>query len=446
MRTKADRTDILMRFLFFVALGVFFPGSGHAGLFEAPGPLKTLVDAAVYQNEGVRQLEAELEALNAEVPAAKALDDPRVILGLNAVPTDTFSLSQEPMTQKQVFITQRFPWFGKLDLRAKRVVLSALLKKEMLRAKKMELRRAVSEAYYDLVYVKRAMELNVELTRMVGQILRVTEAAYAGGKGLQQDIFQAQVELGKLLEEAQTLKSQERSLEDQLNALMNRDTFAAVTISENPKMPSPTAGRESLVVQALSQNPGLAALKSDIDRAGVDIELARKDYRPDVDLSLGYGQRDEDLTGRNLPDFVSGSVSFNIPLWFRDKQDKKLAAARQRKLAAEAAYADLKSRIPFKIDALVREMEGVHENHRLLEEALIVQSDQWARAALSAYEVGKVNFDTLISAQIRKLRLVLQTDRYRASAFKILARLEEIIAVPFEDATPDGGPTRKNPS
>jgi len=407
-----------------------FPGSVKAALFEPPESLKALVAEAVSENEGIRQIEAELEALKMEVPAAAALDDPRITLGINALPVNTFNFNQEPMTQKQVFITQRLPWFGKLSLREKRAVWAAARKVEMLRAKKLELRRGVAEAYFDLIYTGRALALNAQLRKMVGQILQVAEAAYAAGKGLQQDVFQAQVELGKLMEETETLTSRKRGLEDRLNALLNRDGFLPIDIREDPGMPAEFPDGKTLGALALDHNPGLAALRADIEKAGVEVEMAKKDYWPDLDVTVGYGQRDEDPNGKDFKDFVSGAVAFNIPLWAGKKQDKKLGAAQKRKQAAERAYADLRRSLPFTVETLTAEMVSIRENHRLLDQALILQSDQWARAALSAYTVGKVNFDTLINAQMRKLRLSLAADRYRTSAYKILARLEELTGDP----------------
>lgn len=426
---KNKRTHRITAAVLLIIVTSVFPKNARAELFEPPGSLKALVETVLSENEGIRQLEAELEALQAEVPAARTLDDPRITLGIAALPTDTFSFSQEPMTQKQVVVSQRLPWFGKLDLRAQRVVWAAARKTEMLRARKSALRREVSEVYFDLLYVQRALEVNRELNRMVERILRVAESNYAGGKGPQQDIFQAQVEIGMLLEESENLRARKRSLQDRLHALMNREMFMEIAVPEDPEMPVPASipAKEALVEQVLAENPGMAALKADIELSGVDIQLAEKDYRPDVDIAVGYGQREEDAAGRGLTDFVSGTVSFNIPLWSKNKQDKKLFAAQKRKEAAKRAYQDLRKRIPFQVDALVREMEGIQENHRLLQEAVILQSDQWARAALSAYAVGEVNFDTLINAHIRKLRLMLQSDRYRSSAYKVLARLEELI-------------------
>lgn len=408
-----------------------------APLFVPPASLERLVRLTYRTNESLKQLETEIEALKEEVPAARALDDPRLTLGINALPTDTFSFSQEPMTQKQIFLAQKFPWFGKLDLRAQKVVLAAARKQEMLRARRLELRRSVAEAYFELLFVERALDVNAELNQMVSQILRVAEVAYASGRGLQQDVFQAQVELGKLMDERESLTSRKRGLENQLNELINHESFVSIETPEDPAFPEPSLSSDALLKTAYERNPGLTVLQVDIDRAIVDIALAKKDYFPDMDVRVGYGQREEDLTGRSLPDFVHGSVTLNIPIWFKNKQDRRLQAALKRKTAAEQAFANFRNRIPHRVDAILSEIDAIRQNHRLFQEALLLQTDQWARASLAAYEVGKVDFDTMINAHVRRLQFGLQADRYRFSMYKSLARLEELAALAPEP--PAGG-------
>ncbi|HAY38017.1 MAG TPA: hypothetical protein DCY53_00970, partial [Desulfobacteraceae bacterium] len=57
----------------------------------------------------------------------------------------------------------------------------------------------------------------------------------------------------------------------------------------------------------------------------------------------------------------------------------------------------------------------------------IVQAEQWSRSSLTAYEVGKVNFNTMINAQIRLLRFELQSENYLFSLYKKRAELEEVL-------------------
>ena len=71
-------------------------------------------------------------------------------------------------------------------------------------------------------------------------------------------------------------------------------------------------------------------------------------------------------------------------------------------------------------------------NYRLYADALVLQAEQWARSSLAAYEVGKVEFNTMINAHIRLLRFELQSDRYLFTIYEKRAELEEILGGPIQ--------------
>ena len=127
-----------------------------------------------------------------EIPFAGSLDDPRLGFAILNLPTDSFDFDQEAMTQKQIFIAQKFPWFGKLDLRTQRATLNAVRQQAILDAKRLELARKIAVAYYELGFVATSLETNARLTDIVAQLLGVAETRYATGRGLQQDVLQAQ--------------------------------------------------------------------------------------------------------------------------------------------------------------------------------------------------------------------------------------------------------------
>ena len=95
------------------------------------------------------------------------------------------------------------------------------------------------------------------------------------------------------------------------------------------------------------------------------------------------------------------------------------------------SYRSLVDSLPHRVDALATEIRDTQENYRLYEDALLVQSDQWARSSLAAYEVGKIEFNTMINAQIRFLRVELQAKRYLYSIHQKRAELEEVLGGPI---------------
>jgi outer membrane protein TolC len=124
-------------------------------------------------------------------------------------------------------------------------------------------------------------------------------------------------------------------------------------------------------------------------------------------------------------------VTVNIPLWQKSRQTPKLDATRKSHEAAMRSYRNLVDTLPHQIDALVTEIRDTQESYRLNADALVLQAEQWARSSLAAYEVGKVEFNTMINAQVRLLRFELQTDRYLFNIYQKRAELEEVLGGPL---------------
>lgn len=403
-----------------------------ASLIWAPAYLSGLIEEGLAENREIQSLEAQVESLKKEIPFAGSLDDPMLGLAILNLPTDSFSFSQEPMTQKQISIGQKIPWFGKLDLRSQRAALTAIRQQAMLDAKRLQLAKQIAVGYYELGFIAKSIEINERLTEIVNQLLQVAETRYSTGRGLQQDVLQAQVELSKLLDEKIILEKRRRTATDRINELLNRDRFMIVEPPTELELMNLGLNAEDLTSRMLQENPQLRVKQADIGIAEAEVELAKKDYWPDMDFRVAYGQRDEDRTGRSLPDFVSAQVVMNLPLWQKTRQDPKFEATMKAREAAEKSHQNLLKSLPYQVDALVTDIHETQDNYKLFTEALLLQADQWARSSQSAYEVGTIEFNTMISAHLQLLRFELQADKYLFDVYQRRAELEEILGGPIK--------------
>ena len=420
-KSEIGMLAILGIFLFWIV------GIQAASPIWAPTDLSNLIEEGLTHNKEIQSIETQVESLKEEISFAGSLEDIRLGLAILNLPADSFRFDREPMTQKQISLAQKIPWFGKLDLRSERAALKAIRLEATLEVKRFELARKIATTYYELGFVSRSLEINARLTDILNQLLRVAESRYSTGRGLQQDVLQAQVEMSKLLDEKIILKKKRRTLENRINELLNRDSFSPVIPAQDLSFPGLQLDVKELQDRATKYYPGLSIRRADIDIAAVEIELARKDYWPDMDFKVAYGHRDEDKTGRSLPDFVSGSVTINLPVWKKSRQDPTLAATLKSHDAALKSHRSLVLSLPHRVDALATEIHDFQENYRLFTDALILQTDQWANSSLAAYEVGSLEFNTMINAQIRLLRFELKADNYLYNIYQKRAELEEVL-------------------
>jgi len=420
----ANCRAVLPAAVFMVLFSGFFCTVSAQQFIWAPPALQQLIDEALENNRLLQSKADRAEALKKRIPAAGALPDPKIGFALQSIPTDSFTLDQEPMTQKQIFVEQTVPWLSKLDLRSEAAAAEARQQKAELEAARLELARDVAVAWYELGYVVESLRINDELTDLVARIRRDTESRYAVGDGLQQDIFQAGVELSRLKDEAVRLENRRTTIEDRLHELTNRVEPTSIDPPADLSGLGFVISAEKLAAAALEKNPDLQGMQAQIQTARTQKQLAQKDYYPDFNIRLTYGQREEDRTGRDLPDFVSAAVAMDIPLWHKSKQSNEVAAASRNQFSAQNRYRDLQNRLPYRIQSLVAEINDTRRRYRLYTEELIPQAGQWARSAKEAYEVDRVEFDTMIDARIRVLKYRREASRLFHDIYQKRAELE----------------------
>jgi outer membrane protein TolC len=434
--------DITKKYLFRVLIlglmiGAFCaPAKGQPAAplpISASHGLGSLISEGLANNQAIRSLEAEAKAANVRITPAGALPDPKISIAALNMPTDSFRFDEEAMTQKQIAVEQAVPWLSKLDLKSETVAQSARVKEAELMAARLSLARDIADIYYEIGYVAQSLKINAKLMEMVQRIRRDAESRYAVGEGLQQNIFQADVELSRLRDEAIMLENRRQTLADRMNALLNRETYQPIDPPANLPMPDFKLNPGRLKKMGLSSNPELKGLKTGVERGRTDIELAEKAYYPDFNFRLAYGQRDEDFTGRDLPDFLTAAIMMDVPLWHQSKQSREATAAGHQLRAAQSSYTDLKRRLPHQISALVSEIKDTRQRLQLYTNELIPQAEQWARSSLDAYEVGKVAFDTMIDARIRLLRYEREASRLQFTIYQKRAALEALIGRPLPD-------------
>lgn len=399
----------------------------HDALLTAPPALAALVAEGLANNQQLQSQRSKIDALRRGIPAAGALDDLHLGVALLNLPVDTWRFNQEPMTQKQVSIAQKFPWFGKLDLKTQKAVLAKEIAEARWQAQRLALARKIITAYFDLALAVRGDQINTQLMDLVKQLLQSSESRYASGMGLQQDVLQAQVALSRLMDEHNALADHRRVQNRKLNALLDRPAFQAVTPEVRIPPPPMDLDFQQLREMALKRNPEIIARGLVIEQAAVTADLARKDFYPDFNVSLAYGFREDDRLGAERPDFFSAGVNMNIPLYRNRKQTPLLEAANANRRAAAEALRDLQLSLPHRIETVNSAVQRLQASYKLYTGTLLLQAGQWADSAQSAYEVGKLEFNSMINAQMQVLRLQLQADTYLYRLYQKRAELEELV-------------------
>jgi outer membrane protein TolC len=363
-------------------------------------PLKALVSEALQNNPEIQAARKEREAAQHRVSPAGALDDPMLEGGFLNVPTNSLRFDREEMTMKMIGLSQRFPYPGKRGLRQDVATKDAETVGYGYQETLNRVAREVKTAYFDL-------GLTLEMTRLVEknklileQFLRLTEARYEVGQGAQADVLKAQTQLSKMVDELLKLARERPMIEADLNRMLGRSANLAAPVPGPPQLREEALNLESLREAALSQRPQLLALRSIVARNEKALDLARKDYYPDFDVRMSYGQRDNMPDGTRRSDMVSLTVAINLPVWRETKIDPRVAEALAMRDQAMNMYQAQRNEVAAKVRQQVVTVEQNLKSARLYQTTILPQARLTVESALAAYRVNRADILMLLDSQM----------------------------------------------
>ncbi|NQV21845.1 MAG: TolC family protein [Rhodospirillales bacterium] len=392
-----------------------------------PAPILTVeraVSIALQDNPGLGQISARANAA-AALPGQKgALPDPAISFRAQNLPTNSFDLDQEPMTQMQFGLSQAFPFPGKLRLRERAARHDADATAAEVTEARLALVRDVRAGWWEAFYLDRAIESVARNQELLRGLVDIARTKYEVGQGLQQDVLLAEVELSKLLDQRIGLKSARRSAAARLNTLLDWPANQPVTLPTSAEPVFPTPPAETILFEmAESSRPMLIALQSRIAAARAMRKLAKRDYFPDFKVNATYGIREEDGMNRDRPNFLSVGLDVTVPLYAGRKQSNAVAQRSAELNSAQLAYADAAGRVGAQITDAAARFAEAREQTVLFEAGILPQARQTVEAMRSGYLVNKVDFLNLVSSQMTLYNYETRYWRVLSNANTALATL-----------------------
>lgn len=418
----------------------------EAGFLDLSG----IIEEALNNNPELKGAQARADAYRERPSQAASLEDPRITLGVQNIATDDFDFNTTDMTMKVIELSQEVPLPGILSLKKEAALHEAHAMGKKAQEIEFSLIKRVKRAYYDLYYLKKAIAVTEDNRHVLEQFLAITETRYAVGKGIQQDVLKAQVELSKIREKLIAFEQQKASTAAELRALLNRPPEAAIPDPPEIEKTAFSYTLEDLQNMALECNPGLIDLQNVLKSRESEYRLARKEYFPSLMFTAAYGQREDAKRSRSrtvsgttmagdpvevsIPgedehrsDTFSFMVGFTVPLWFHSKQNSRIKETLALMEETRAHQDAMKNEIFFGIkDIWEREKRG-SKLIDLYKNEIIPQAQASLDSAMAAYEVGSVDFMALLDNQITLFDYQLGYYQVVADHEKDLAGLEAAV-------------------
>ena len=361
----------------------------------------------------------DTEAAQARVAIAGSLADPTL-----RITSDEIDRTSGPRQNKMFFtVEQEFPLWGKLDLRREQATAGVVRSRADTRATEAELIEKVKVAFAQYYQSDQAIRTTEDVHRVVHDMARVARERYAQGRGLQQEVYKAEVEITRLSTEIVRLEAKRRGAAARLNALLARPIDAPLARPVKLRaLPSDAAlTPDALMQRARAGNPSLAGHDAQIAAAAAGKHLADKNWYPDVILKAGAIDR----TG-NGPNGYLAEVGLRVPLqWGLHEAQQREAAAQVG--AAQARRQAQELQIQGELGEFAADFAGSRKTADLIRTQLLPQSQALLRSGVAGYGLERAELVDVLRAEhdLANLRIELLSAEFDQQ--RQLAAIERLI-------------------
>jgi len=393
-------------------------------LTESSGLSDYLAYAAL-NNPGLEAAFYRWKAALEEVPQVKALPDPRFNYSYFIQEVET-----RTGPQHQSFgISQVFPWFGKLNLRGDVAAAAAKAAQKRYESAKLKLFFEVKDAYYEYYYLAKSIAVTKDNMSLMEHLEGVARSRYKAAAASHPDVIRAQVELGKLEDRYLTLVDLKQPTVARLNAALNRPIDAPIPAPAEIPLEQVEVADAKLLARLVRANPQLQAIDFEIARQQHSIELAKKDYYPDVMLGVSVIDTGDSIVGNpkdNGKDPVVASVSVNLPIWGR-KYSAGVRQARARYNAARRDRTEMANSLGWQLKTALYRFRDGERKIDLYRDTLLPKAEESLKVTESGFRAAKGTFTDLVDAQRILLEFGLSLERAFADRSQALAKLEMLV-------------------
>jgi outer membrane protein TolC len=316
--------------------------------------------------------------------------------------------SDQAMTMNSIQLSQRLPWAGKRsNSSAREEGLARAADLDVAETTATVIER-VRSLYYQMAFIDRAVVVMAETRSLLSDLQGTASTLYSVGTGAQQDVLQAQVATARMEADIRVMIERRTAAAARFNALLGRGPQRAVGALE---LPGPDAGLASLdvLMEMASRRPAVRAAKARVEAATAGVAVADRSHLPDVNVTLGYGQRPQ------FDDLFTVMVGVPIPVRRGSAQEPLRRESAAAQAAAEATELELYSETYAELAELRAQAARAADLSELLRTDVLPQANAAVESGLSAYRVGTLDFMAVLEShmtvnqfEIERLRLAAE--------------------------------------
>jgi cobalt-zinc-cadmium efflux system outer membrane protein len=348
------------------------------------------------------ELVAEVEARNPSLQAATAawraaadrypqqvsLDDPmfQFMVGPGG-------LGKDDSGGWMVQASQKLPWPGKRQLRGAEASADA----EAMHGNAGDLRLRLDEsarmAFYDYYLAERLIEVNESTRKLLTEFRDIALHKYEVTQASEQDVLQADVELASQKIRYLELQRDGEVAKARINTLLHRPPNSPLPPPPpHIAVPGALPSVEPLQAMAAQARPDLYAQLARVRSAEANLELANKEYYPDIEVVARY----DAFWQPDLRPEVG--MNLNVPIRY-SRRSAAVDEACERLQQQRWEYQSLMDQVGFEVQSAWDRAAQSREVVRLYRDQALPASERNVASARANYTNGRLDFLRLIDAE-----------------------------------------------
>jgi outer membrane protein TolC len=451
MKTRISRfTNFKIKFFPIAIIGLLnlqVQASEHQSL-----TLESAVNSAVKRDIWVSGNQHKQDSIQAKSISAGTLPDPKVSIGVANIGADSFDFGQEPMTQLKVGVSQMFPRGNSRALKKQKLQELAAGFPYQRQNRQMKLAVLVGNLWLDAFKAQESIVLINKDRELFEQLVEVAEASYtsAFGKTRQQDIIRSQLELIRIDDRLTVLnQKKEASLEKLKEWISNyyvKDEFTDNGVDVNHKKALSTNSPDilldfdlltpELTPEALfgefSKHPIVLDINQKIIASETNIKLEKQKYKPAFGVNTSYGYRDNAPNSASRADLFSVGVTFDVPLFTKNKQDQDVKSAISESQSLETQKWLLLRKMMASFEKNLVQLKRLNQRQTLYQNQLLPQMHEQAEASLNAYTNDDGDFAEVVRSRIAVLNAEIEELDINVEIQKTIIQLNYFLNTNYE--------------
>jgi outer membrane protein TolC len=382
------------------------------------------VARAMQHNPAIRAAKRRIRRLDARLPQATSLDDPRFRIAPFGDMAETAAGQNGLMTS----VSQTLPLPAKLRVRGRIAEHDVAMARQHLQQTRLRVAADVQRAYWNYYLAVRSIEVTKDNQRLLQQFAQTARAKYKAGTASQADVLRAANELSDLNNTLATLQQRKQTATAMLNRLMDRPVHRALPKPQAITFDKTAFQLNALLREARANNPELAQAREQVDQFRAKRKLANLNRWPDLTVSANYNAvQDEGLSPvADGHDAWWVGFGINLPIW-QDKLDAAEQEAIEGRLEAAARLDNMHNTIAFRVQDALTRFRTQQQQVALFQNTILPQAEQTVKASMSSYRTGEADFLTVIDNWQKLLQFELAYHKAIAQLEKDLADLQQQI-------------------